>query len=438
MEDPRSVARSALEPPARVDGLRIGRVKLLHVITRLAGGSGGNTLLSSLGMDPSRYEVWVAAMPGGPLLEEAEGAGVTCVRVPHLREKISPLSDLLALWQLVGLMRRERFTVVHTHSAKAGVLGRLAARLAHVPVVVHPFHSFGFQSSSSARGQRVLLALDRMCRPLADAYVGVAPQIVREAIELRLAPVGRIWVVPSAVELDDIPYGPDPSIRLELGIAEEVAVVGTVGRLVAQKAPLDFVRMAAMVNEARPGTRFVMVGDASLESVPLEERTKEEARRLGVDVLFTGFRADAPRIASMFDVFVITSLYEGLGRGLTEAMASGRAIAATAVNGIPDVVEPGSTGLLAAPGDPSGMARCVIWLLDHPEEARRMGAQGQQRVRSLFKPSTMCSMLDEIYAEMLGAREGSLAGRGSHLNGHHANGRARDHRLEWPQGPSER
>jgi glycosyltransferase involved in cell wall biosynthesis len=378
------------------------RIKLLHLITRLTGGSGGNTLLSALGMDPGRYETWIAAMPGGPLLERAEEAGLACVRIPHMRETISPRDDLLALRQLVGLMRRERFTIVHTHSAKAGVLGRIAAKLAGVPVVVHTFHSFGFQSSASAQRQQALLLLDRLCRPLADAYVGVAPQIAREAVQRRLAPAGRISVVPSAVELSEIPEEPDASVRSELGLAPGAQVVGTVGRLVAQKAPLDFVRMAAIVNAARPGTRFVMVGDASLESAPLERQTRSEARRLGVDVLFTGFRSDAPRIASTFDVFVITSLYEGLGRGLTEAMAAGRPIAATAVNGIPDIVWPGATGLLAPPSDPAAMARCVIWLLDHPEEARRMGAQARQRVLSLFRPAHMCSMLEQIYARQLG------------------------------------
>lgn len=380
----------------------ISRIKLLHVITRLAGGSGGNTLLSALGMDDDRYEVWIATMPGSPLLERAEREGLTCIRVPHLREQISPMADLRALLMLTRLMRRERFALVHTHSAKAGVIGRLAGWLARVPAIVHTFHSFGFQSSESSRRQRFLLLLDRLARPFAHRYVAVAPQVAREAVEMRLAPPGAVSVVPSAVELGAIPEEPDPTVREELGIPADAPLVGTVGRLVAQKAPLDFVRMAAIVADARPGARFVMVGDASLESLPLEEETHREAARLGVDVLFTGFRDDAPRIASAFDVFVITSLYEGVGRGLTEAMASGRAVAATAVNGVPDVVEPGSTGLLSEPSDPDAMARNVIWLIDHPEQARRMGAQARERVRPLFQPEAMCAALDRLYSDLLG------------------------------------
>jgi len=145
-----------------------------------------------------------------------------------------------------------------------------------------------------------------------------------------------------------------------------------------------------------------MVGDASLESAPLEAETKAEADRLGVEVIFTGFRPDAPKIAAMLDVFVISSLYEGLGRSLTEAMAAGRPVVATAVNGVPDLVEPGSTGLLAPPADPAALAECVSWLLDHPDEGRRMGAQGRTRVLSIFDAGTMCAMLDAEYCRLLG------------------------------------
>jgi glycosyltransferase involved in cell wall biosynthesis len=119
-------------------------------------------------------------------------------------------------------------------------------------------------------------------------------------------------------------------------------------------------------------------------------------------MLFTGFRPDAPRIAAAFDVYVVPSRYEGLGRAVTEAMASGRPVVATAVNGVPDLVEPGATGLLAEPGDPASLASAVGWLLDHPREAALMGEQGRLRVRSRFSPQVMCTALDELYSELLG------------------------------------
>jgi glycosyltransferase involved in cell wall biosynthesis len=382
------------------------RIKVLHVITRLAGGSGGNVLLSAVGMDPRVYEVWIAGSAGGPLWQEANRGGVRTVQLPRLREVISPLGDLLVLLQLIRLMRRERFSIVHTHSSKAGVLGRLAARWCRVPVLVHTFHAFSFHGFMRATRRRWYLFLERLARRGTHAFAAVAPRVAREAVERRLAPPGSVRVIPSAVEIEEISMSAGASARRDLGVKENVPIVGTVGRLVFQKAPVDFVRMAALVARRRPDALFVWVGDASfhgsLEGASLAERAEEEARRLNVDVRFTGFRKDAPALAACFDVFVITSLYEGLGRALTEAMAAARPVVATAVNGVPDLVEPGSTGLLAPPSDPAAMADCVCWLLDHPAEAARMGQAGRDRVASAFRPETMCGGLDALYRDLLG------------------------------------
>jgi glycosyltransferase involved in cell wall biosynthesis len=378
------------------------KVKVLHVITRFIAGSGGNTLVSAADLDPDRYESWVAAMPGGPLWEQASAAGVRTVHLEHMRERISPLHDALAVLELVRLIRRERFTVVHTHCSKAGFIGRVAARAAGVPVVIHTFHIFAAHQGLGRGTRLAYLALERSVRGMAHRYVAVAPRVAREAVEQRIAAPGDVVVVPSAVDLDHIPTTADPEVRAELGVPADAPLVGTVGRIVAQKCPLDFVRMCALVRARRPDARFVMVGDATLESADLEEETRREAERLGVPVVFTGFRADAPRVAAAFDVYVVPSLYEGLGRAVTEAMASARPVVATAVNGVPDLVAPGVTGLLAAPRDPESLASAVLWMLDHPEEARAMALQGRDRVRSHFARKVMVDALDELYCELLG------------------------------------
>ncbi len=372
-------------------------VKVLHVITKFWAGAGGNTLLTVLGTDPARYETWVAGCEGGPLWERAEQAGVKTVRLRRFRETISPLNDVYVLAQLIRLIRRERPAIVHTHSAKAGFLGRLAAWLCHTPVIIHTFHGLPFHDFMSAPRKRVYLLLDRLVRPMTDAFLSVAPRVAREAVEQRIARPGRVTVVPSAVELDQIPTIPDRSVRAALGIDPQAPLIGTVGRLEYQKAPLDFVRMAAQVASARPDACFVMVGEG-----PLTGDAKAEAARLGVEVRFTGFRADAPRIASAFDVFVISSLYEGLGRALTEAVASACPVVATAVNGVPDLIVPGATGLLATPGDPASLAAGVLWLLDHPGEARRMADAASRWVRWMFDPALMCALIDQTYCGQLG------------------------------------
>lgn len=389
-------------PPAR------GRVKVLHVITRLEAGAGGNTLLSAIGMDPARYETWVAGGEGGPLWEQARGAGVRTVLIPGLVREVSPMADLRVLRELVSLIRRERFAVVHVHSAKTGVLGRLGGWLAGTPVVVYTIHGRDpwWPSAPGAgpdlgelmpHGRRGFLLIERALRPLTDAFVAVSPTVARDAVLAGVASPGRTYVAPSAVDLGAIPTGRDPQARADLGLAEDVQVVGTVGRLDAQKAPLDFVEMAAQVMAVRPAVRFVHIGDGELS-----DEVAQHARRLGVPLHMAGFHPDAARLASAFDVYVVSSLYEGVGRSLTEAMASARPVVATAVDGVVDLVEPGSTGLLAAPGDPASLARATLWMLEHPTEAARMGEQARQRVRTLFTTEAMCTALDEVYSDLLG------------------------------------
>lgn len=371
-------------------------VKVLHVITRFVAGAGGNTLLTALGTDRRRYEVWVAGAPEGPLWAQAEAGGVKTVRIRRFREVIAPLDDLIVLVQLIRLIRRERFAIVHTHSSKGGVLGRLAAWLARTPVIIHTIHGFSTHDFMGAGRRWAYLTIERMMRRLTDEFIAVAPQVAREAVEQRLAPPGGVAVVPSAVALADIPAERDAAMRAELGVSPDTALVGTVARLDRQKAPLDFVRMAAEVTAAVPRASFAMIGDG-----PLLDDARREAEGLGVDVIFTGFRPDAPRLAAGFDVFVISSLYEGLGRALTEALASGRPVVATAVNGVVDLVHHGSTGLLAPPADPAALARNVVWLLEHPTEAEAMGRAGAAQVRALFTPQTMCALIQATYARLL-------------------------------------
>lgn len=380
----------------------VSPVKVLHVITKFSTGAGGNTLLSATGMDSSQYELWVAGSTRGPewehpMWDRAEREGIKTFRLSRLDEKLRPLNDLIVLLQLVQLIRKERFTIIHTHTAKAGFLGRVAAYLCRTPVVIHTFHSFPFHDYMRPGRRRAYILLERFVRPLTDEFLAVSPSVAREAVERRLAPPGKVSVVPSAIELDEIPARPDPSLRLELGIPENVPLVGTVGRIDFQKAPFDFVRMAAKVAAQRPETRFIMVGDG-----PVVDEIRREAQHLGINLILTGFRDNAARIAATFDVFVISSLYEGLGRALTEALASGRPVVATSVNGVPDLVAPGTTGLLAPPNAPDRLADCVIWLLEHPDEAQRMGQRGRAVVLDRFDPADMCALIDETYARLLG------------------------------------
>jgi glycosyltransferase involved in cell wall biosynthesis len=401
---PPPVLRAGRFPP----GPAPVRVKVLHLITRFEAGAGGNTLLSAVGMDPRRYEVWIAGGPDGPMWERAERDGIRTVRIPGLRREVAPVADLAALLRLIRLLRRERFGIVHVHEAKADVLGRVAAFLSRTPIVVVTLHgrdpwwpapdgSRTQLRQVMPRGLRTFLFVERRLRSITHGFVAVSPSVARDAVLARVAAPGRTAVAPSAVDLDDIPEDTDGSVRTELGIPARAPLVGTVGRLDAQKAPLDFVRMAAKVSERHPDARFVMVGEGELA-----EEARALADRLGVALLLPGFRPDAARIASAFDVYVVSSLYEGVGRGVTEAMASGRPVVATAVDGVVDLVSPGATGLLAPARAPEELAEGVCWMLEHPVEAAEIGAQARERVRLLFTRERMCAVLDEVYSQLLG------------------------------------
>jgi len=318
--------------------------------------------------------------------------------------------------------------VVHAHTAKGGSLGRLAARACGTPIVLYTLHgrdpwwplrdrSAYLQETLSRPARRLFLFLERSLGRVTDGFIAVAPTVARQALEARVARPGAIDVVPSGVDLEAIPRKADSTVRDELGIPRYAPLIGTVGRLDPQKAPLDFIRMAALVVEARPEARFVMVGDGELAG-----DARREADRLGVRVTFTGFRSDAARIASAFDVYVVSSVYEGLGRALTEAMASGRPIVATAVDGVVDVVEPGATGLLVSPRDPRGLAEAVGWMLSHPGEAERMGGAGRALVRRLFAATLMRAVLAQAYGRYLGVSSGgpAVAGRAAVMGTGHS------------------
>jgi glycosyltransferase involved in cell wall biosynthesis len=384
------------------------RVKVLHVITRLDAGAGGNTLLSAAGMDRRRYDVWIAGAAGGPLWKDARARGVRTVELTTLCREVSPVADLRALVSLIRLIRRERFGVVHLHSAKAGFLGRLAAAVCRVPVVVYTLHGRDPWWPSPEGGRtdlgdtlsgrlRAFLFLERVLRPLTDRFIAVSPTVARDAVLARVATPGKIDVAASAVEIGEIPDQAPVGYAAGIGVPEGAPLVGTVGRLDAQKAPLDFVRMAAEVHRRHPEAHFVMVGDGDLA-----EATAELAAALDVPIHFPGYRDDVTTLVAAFDVFVISSLYEGVGRALTEALASGRPVVATAVDGVVDVVVPGATGLLSAVRDPAGLADRVCWMLEHPAEAARMGAQASAHVRALFTPARLASTLDEVYSAALG------------------------------------
>lgn len=348
--------------------------RVLHVITRLElGGAQGNTLHTVASLDRSGFEPGLAWGPGDRLDGEARGLdGVALFEEPALVRRPSPVRDLTALRGLRRVIRRWRPHVVHTHSSKAGILGRLAARLEAVPAIVHSIHGFGFTPLQPAPVRAAYLGLERLAAGWTDAFIAVSHADARRGIELGLFDDEHVRVIRSGVDLSRFRHvGGGAGLRERLGIPAGAPLVVQVANFKPQKAPLDFVRVAAAVHRRHPDAWFVLAGDGRLR--PRVESAVAGAG-LGDRVLLPGWFDDVGALLDAAHVVVLTSRHEGLPRSVVEALAARVPVVATAVDGTPEVVRPGVNGFLAPPGDVGGMANAVCRLLDEPGLCRRLSA----------------------------------------------------------------
>jgi glycosyltransferase involved in cell wall biosynthesis len=349
-----------------------------HIITKLElGGAQQNTLFTVAHLDPKKFRPILIAGEPGPLDDDARKLdGVVFHQLPSLVREISPLSDLRALPALALLLRRLKPAIVHTHSSKAGILGRAAAWLAGVPIIIHSIHGFGFSRYQHQVERRLLIALECLAARVTTRFFAVSEANRRLGIELGLFPPGRCIVIRSGVDLAAIrdTWVDTPAKKRELGLDLGRPVVGMIAAVRSQKAPLDFVHMAARVCQARPDTQFLLVGDGELRGA-----VEAEVARVGLAGSFklTGWRRDIPAIMRCLDIFVLTSLWEGLPRVYLEALASGVPVVGTRVDGVAEIIKEGVNGYLLAPGDVNGLADRVVSLLANPTVAAGMGRQGE-------------------------------------------------------------
>ncbi|MFQ5877314.1 MAG: glycosyltransferase family 4 protein [Acidobacteriota bacterium] len=380
-------------------------VRVCHIVTRLdLGGAQQNTLYTVSHLrEPFRPSL--VCGPGGLLDAEARAlAPIPVTFVPRLVRPIRPLSDLLALLRLTAILRRERPQIVHTHSSKAGILGRLAAWLARVPVVVHSIHGFGFHDAQPRALRALLVAVERAVAPLTSHFIAVSHANLDRGLSLGILRRDRVSLIRSGIRVAEF-RGPEGrrgprrggGIRRELGLPEDVPLVGMIACLKPQKCPLDFVEVAARVARAVAGSAFVIAGDGELREAA---RRRVDALGLGGRFHLLGWRRDVPGLLAELDVMVLTSRWEGLPRVVPEAIAAGVPIVATAVDGVTDVLRDGVTGLVAPPGDIEGIASRVARLLRDPS----LGIALCDRARAVlaeFDIDAMVRAQESLYARLL-------------------------------------
>ncbi len=381
-----------------------GPIRVLHVITRLdRGGSAENTLLTVAGTDPNRYATTLAVGPTqGPRSrteERARQRGVRFVEVRHLVRPIRPLRDLWALQALWRLMRRERFHIVHTHTSKAGLLGRMAARLARTPIVVHTPHGHVFYGYYGTRLTRLFVWLERWAAHWTDRIVALTAQDAEEHVDFGIGPADQFAVIHSGVDFGpfDVPGCGREQTRRLLGLDAQGVVIGTLGRLTAIKGQADLVRAFAIVYRQVSDAWLLLVGDG-------EERDDlaSLAGDLGVvdRVVFAGWRDDIAAVLRAMDIFALSSLNEGMGKALVEAMYVGLPSVATAVGGIPELIEHGREGLLVPAQQPDQLATAMIELAADDEMRCRLGEAAAQRARS-YSVESMLEKIEALYDSLL-------------------------------------
>jgi glycosyltransferase involved in cell wall biosynthesis len=372
----------------------------------IVGGAQENTLLSVEGLD-RMPEYDVVLLSGvdtgreGELLTRARET-TNLIVVPELGRAISPLSDLKAFWKLYRLIREGRYHIVHTHSSKAGVLGRIAAWLAGTPFIVHTLHSLVFHEYQAWLVNRTWRAIKKICAPITDHFISVSSIISQKAIAAGVDRPEKFTTIYSGMELDwflNAEFDP-VKVREEFGIPSDAPVVGKIARLFPLKGHNELMDAAPEIVRRVPNVRFFLIGDGILY-----EHLQARAREYGIldNFVFAGLidRERIPEMISAMDVVVHTSLREGLARVLPQSLAMGKPCVSFDIDGAPEVVINDQTGYLVKPFDSAGLADSVAKILEDGDLRARMGAAGRKLVDPPFRAETIVQQISDVYQMLI-------------------------------------
>jgi glycosyltransferase involved in cell wall biosynthesis len=325
--------------------------------------------------------------------------------LPSLRRQIHPWADGLTWARLTGIIRRGRFDIVHTHSSKAGILGRWAARAARTPVVVHTVHGFGFHAFQRRPIRRLYQGLERLTSRVTSAFITPSARDCETGVQLGIGAPEQYRVIRYGLTPDRlVPAADRIGIREELGIPAAAPLVGTIACLKPQKAPEDFVEAFRRIVQRVPDVHALWVGDGALR--PHVERL-QQALGLTRSLHLLGWRTDVPRLLAAMDVFVLASRWEGLPIACLEALAAGVPIVATAAGGIPEVVADGRNGLLVPIAEPARLADAVVRLLQDAALRQRMREANRRAPSGQYPVEGMVEAVERLYEDLLAKEAGA-------------------------------
>lgn len=376
------------------------KIRVLHIHTLpVISGSGLNTFLTMSKMDLNRYAPELACAPGGRLVELVESKGFRVRPINNFVRPISLLRDISAFFELVSLIKKEKYDIVHTHNSKAGIIGRLAAKMAGVPVIIHTVHGFAFHPYEKFWRRKIFVFLERLSSRWCDAMIAISDALIDWAIKEKICNKNKLFRIYSGIETDKFSCKVDiKAIRAEFGIKDEESVVGEVAKLWRGKGQEVLINAVPEILKSIPNLKVMFVGEGELE-----KELKNIAENLNITdkIIFAGFRTDMPEVNSIMDIACLPSLWEGMGRSILEAMACGKPVVASKVGGIVDLVKDGINGILVPPGDSKELASAIIKLLKDKELRLMMGEQARKTIDERFSAKKMVSDIESVYAGLL-------------------------------------
>lgn len=381
-------------------------MRIAHVITRLiVGGAQENTVLSCEGLHGRGHDVTLLSGPTtgpeGSIVERARTGGYAFVEIPSLVRQVSPVRDFQAYRALKAHFESTKPDVVHTHSSKAGVIGRLAAHAADVPIIVHTIHGMSFNRTQSRLVQSAYAAAERLCADRCHAIVSVADAMTKQALAAGIGTPEQYETIRSGMTVADF----DPAkvsgeaLRRQWGISGEHVLVGTVARLFENKGYEQLIEVVARAAPANQNLRFVWIGDGAHRAV-----YEEELRRRGLRdrVVLTGLlRPSAiPEALAAIDILAHTSQWEGLPRAVVQALLLKKPVVSFDIDGAPEVVIPGWTGELAPLNDTASFAEGLLKLAADSKLREKYGEAGRRACEFDFDAATMVGRLEGLYGRL--------------------------------------
>jgi glycosyltransferase involved in cell wall biosynthesis len=375
------------------------KLRVLLLVTLSDWGGGAQHIVYVLAQHlRAGYDVTVACAPGGLLIDRLREEGIRVVEIPEFVRLVDPLRDLRVFLKLYRWMRRERFDVVHTHSTKAGFLGRLAARLAGVPAVLFTAHGWAFTEGRAYWKRWLIGQAERLAAKVTTKIICVSRHDQELALKFRVADEKKLVVIYNGIDPQAFTPASGSSVQKQLHI-EGASVLTCVGRLAFQKDPLTLLKAFQKLSNCK----LVLVGDGPLR--PRVERFVLRNRLQGRAII-AGERQDIPEILAASDIFVLSSRWEGLPLTIIEAMLAGLPVVATGVGGVPELIEHGITGLLVSAGNASMLAEALHQLLQDKKLRQEMGEAGRKRALEKFSLDRMLQETTNVYQDVAKLRTG--------------------------------